>query len=147
MNDAPGLPLDELPLDQRQTFKTWTFDKLRFADTDLNGHVNNAAFATFCESGRVAFLYDDKDPWAPPGHAFVVVRLAIDFRAELFYPGIVDIGTRVTRIGRSSFTMGQGVFRDALCAATAESICVLIDEATRRSVALPPTLRERLNGL
>jgi acyl-CoA thioester hydrolase len=142
VNDIGGFAFD-----QRGSYKTWTFDKLRFADTDLNGHVNNAAFATFCESGRVAFLYDDQDPWAPPGHAFVVVRLAIDFRAELFYPGSVDIGTRVSRIGRSSFTMAQGVFNGELCAATAESVCALIDAGERRAVALPDGLRYRLAQL
>jgi acyl-CoA thioester hydrolase len=142
VNDIGGFALD-----QRGSFKTWTFDKLRFADTDLNGHVNNAAFATFCESGRVAFLYDEKDPWAPPGHAFVIVRLAIDFRAELFYPGTVDIGTRVARIGRSSFTLAQGIFNGEVCAATAESVGALIDVGERRAVALPDTLRHRLAQL
>jgi acyl-CoA thioester hydrolase len=32
---------------------SWTEEKLRYSDLDMNGHVNNACFATFCESGRV----------------------------------------------------------------------------------------------
>ena len=54
--------------------------------------MNNAVFATFFESGRVAFLYDPKVPLAPAGCEFVIARLTIDFRAELRWPGVVDIG-------------------------------------------------------
>ncbi len=90
------------------TFRLWTRDVLRFADTDRLGHVNNAAFATFCESGRVAFIWDPDAPLAQPGRAFVIVRLVIDFRAELHWPGAVDIGSTVLRIGNRSFTLGRG---------------------------------------
>ena len=30
-----------------------TFDKLRYADTDRQGHINNAVFATFLDTGRL----------------------------------------------------------------------------------------------
>jgi acyl-CoA thioester hydrolase len=134
-------------LTERASFKTWTSDKLRFNDTDILGHVNNAVFATACETGRVTFLYDPEHPMAPDGTDFVVVRLVIDFRREMRYPGTVEIGTRIIRVGRSSITMGQGLFKDGECVATAEGTCVLIDRETRKAVSLPPELRERLTSL
>jgi acyl-CoA thioester hydrolase len=134
---------------ERISYKIWTYDKLRYNDTDRQGHVNNTVFATFFETGRVAFLYDQKLKLAAPGCGFVVARLAIDFRAELYFPGTVDIGTRVLRIGRSSFVVGQGVFRDDLCVATAESVGVQMNDGTRRSQPLTPAmvawLEERLS--
>jgi acyl-CoA thioester hydrolase len=33
-------------------FPFLTFDKIRYADTDRQGHVNNAVYATFLETGR-----------------------------------------------------------------------------------------------
>jgi acyl-CoA thioester hydrolase len=133
---------------ERTSYKIWTYDKLRYNDTDRQGHVNNAVFATFCETGRVAFLYDEKLSLAAPGCDFVVARLAIDFRAELYFPGKVDIGTRVLSIGRSSFTVGQGVFKDDVCVATAESVGVQMNNGTRRSepltAAMTAWLEERL---
>ena len=39
-------------------------DKLRYADTDRQGHVNNACFATFLETGRVECLYNPSHPQA-----------------------------------------------------------------------------------
>ena len=140
-------PAHDPPLDRREGYKTWASDKLRFADTDLLGHVNNAAFATFCETGRVMFLYDPEREIKPPGTDFVIVRLVLDFRREMHYPGLVEIGTRVLRVGGSSFTMGQALFKDGECVATAESTCVLIDRASRESVRLPDEMRERLTAL
>jgi acyl-CoA thioester hydrolase len=111
------------------------------------GHVNNATYATFMESGRVSFLYAPERPLKPPGHDFVIVRLVIDFRAEAHYPGDVRIGTRLLALGSRSFTLGQGVFKDGACIATGESVLVLIDHDNRRAVPLPETLRERLQAL
>jgi acyl-CoA thioester hydrolase len=128
------------PPTERSSYAMWTYDKLRYGDTDRQGHVNNAVYSTFFETGRVAFLYDKNLALAAPGCEFVVARLAIDFHAELFFPGIVDIGTRVLRIGRSSFTMGQGVFMGDLCAATAEIVAVQMNIETRRSAALSPAM-------
>ena len=111
----------------------WVRDVLRYADTDRQGHVNNAVFATFAESGRVPILYDPARPLAPEGASFVLARLVVDYLSELRWPGEVAIGTSVLRIGRSSVTFGQGMFNDGRCVATAETVIVLMDETTRRS--------------
>ncbi len=39
-------------------FPVVTTDKLRYCDTDRQGHVNNAVFLTFLETGRVELLYN-----------------------------------------------------------------------------------------
>lgn len=130
---------------ERSSYSIWTYDKLRYGDTDRQGHVNNAVFATFCETGRVMFLYDERLNLAGPGANFVIVHLAIDYRAELFYPGQVDIGTRVLSIGRTSFRVGQGIFNGDTCAATGESVLVLMDESERTAIPLTPQLRDWLS--
>ena len=134
---ASALP----PATERGSYAIWTYDKLRYNDTDRQGHVNNAVFATFCETGRVMFLYDETLNFAGAGAIFVAVRLELDFRLELFYPGRVDIGTRVLGIGRTSVRLGQGIFNGNTCAATAETVLVLMDEATRKAKPLTPQLR------
>src|SRR5437879_3058155 len=95
-------------LTQASLFSQWAKDIVRYGDTDRQGHVNNAVFATFLESGRVAILYTPDRPLAPTGASFVIARLVLDFRAELHWPGEVSIGTIVLRLGNSSVTLGQG---------------------------------------
>jgi acyl-CoA thioester hydrolase len=145
MSAASAEPMPA-PATERAAYSIWTYDKLRYGDTDRQGHVNNAVFATFCESGRVTFLYDDRLALAGANGEFVVVRLEVDFRAELFYPGQIDIGTRVLGIGRSSFRLGQGIFNGETCAATAETVLVLMDKTTRKAVPLTPQLRQWLDS-
>jgi acyl-CoA thioester hydrolase len=128
-------------------FPCRTSDKIRYADTDRQGHVNNAIFATLLETGRVEILYEPSSPLADPGSAFVIARLVLDFHAEISWPGTVQIGTRVVAIGRSSVTLEQGLFQDGQCVATAETIIVHMDETTRRSRPLSQAATERFASL
>jgi acyl-CoA thioester hydrolase len=125
---------------EQSSYRLWAQDKLRYNDTDRQGHVNNAVYATFFETGRVSFVEEARRHVADVGSEFVVARVVIDFRAELHYPGFVDIGTRVRRIGRSSIVLAHAVFKDGLCAATGESVLVQLDTGTRRSAPLAATM-------
>lgn len=122
-------------------------DKIRYADTDRQGHVNNATFAQFLETGRVEMLYDPAAPLASEGASFVIARLALDFRSELTWPGHVHIGTRVTAVGKSSLTLQQGIFQGARCVAIAETVIVQVEDATRRARPLSDATAERLRSL
>jgi acyl-CoA thioester hydrolase len=129
------------PATARSSYPLWTTDIIRYGDTDRQGHVNNAVFATFFESGRTRFFAERNPALRTPETEFVIVRLEIDFRAELFFPGQVDIGTRVLAIGRSSFRLGQAVFSGDNCAATAACVMVLLDAESRKAWPLSAALR------
>jgi len=126
------------------SYPLWRRDIVRWGDLDSLGHVNNAMYARFLEGGRIAAF----EAWgwesSQSDRDFVIVRLAIDFRAQLHYPGEVRTGTRVVRMGRSSLTLAQALFEDDNCAATAEAIVAFIDLISSRSVPLPDELRARI---
>jgi len=126
-------------------FPLRTGDKLRYGDTDRQGHVNNAVFATFLETGRVELLYNED--LADDGAAFVIARLELDFQFEINWPGDVQIGTAVLEVGRSSFKLFQKVFQDGRPAAEAITVIVQMNEATRRSQPLSERARNRLREL
>ena len=132
MDTAPQPTPSDYPLHVTET--------LRFADTDRHGHITNSVFAVCCQTARVAFLEDPERPLAPPGTQFVLARLDIAFRHALHWPGTVDIGTRIARIGRSSVAFEQALFRLDRCVATANSVVVLTELVSRRSTALPEPL-------
>lgn len=132
------------PADQRAAYALWAHDKLRYGDTDRQQHINNAAYLTFLETGRVTFFYDQELGLLPPGREIVVARLEIDYHAELRYPGIADIGLRVLQLGRSSFRLGEAIFDGGRCAATAEVVMVLVDGASRKAVPIDGRMREWL---
>ena len=54
-------------------FPLRTYEKRRDVDTDRQGHVNNAVFASMLETGRVELLYNPDRPLPDPEGSFVIV--------------------------------------------------------------------------
>ena len=111
-------------------------DNVRFADLDPNEHVNNAVYATYFETGRVTLMKDSSYGLMPAGVSWIMVRLDIHFRAELRWPGTIEMGLGVAKFGRTSVTFDQVVFSGGTCVASAQSVSVLIDDNTRKPTPL-----------
>lgn len=119
-------------------------ERVRFGDLDPLGHVNNAAVATYFESARVALFEAVAGRLGSGGRSVVLAHIAIDYRAELTYPGTLMVGARVARIGRTSVTLDSAVFRGSECAAASRAVCVMVDTAARRPVPVDDALRAAL---
>ncbi len=134
------------PQARLEDFPLRTFDKLRYGDTDRQGHVNNAVFTTLLETGRVEMAYEGGRQVMDAGCSFVIARLELDFIGEIMWPGRVEIGTRVRSIGRSSLKVEQALFQDRRLVAWSESVIVQVNEATRKSQAFSDEAITRLKG-
>ena len=66
------------------------------------------------------------------------------YHLPLYFPGIVDIGTVVTKVGNSSYNLGQGIFREDECIATAEVVTVSFDPKSKTSKPIDSKLRDIL---
>ena len=132
----------------RALYHLWITDRLRYNDLDPVGHVNNNAVGQFVENGRVR-LFDEigRDP-AVPGQAmrlgWVVRRLEVDFIKEIRFPGDVEVGTRVVRIGTSSMIVRSGIFVEGACACTATTVSVCFDMIGRTSMPIPEDIRAKV---
>jgi acyl-CoA thioester hydrolase len=128
-------------------FPKKTFDKVRYADTDRQGHVNNSVFSTFLETGRVEILYNEKFPILIPAASFVIASLKLDFLKEIHWPGQVDIGTGILKVGKSSITIYQKLFQNDVCVAQAETVTVQVDQMTGKALPLSENALKNLNQL
>ena len=123
-------------------YASWTKCTIRYSDLDPNGHVNNGAINEFFEDGRVCFRNDRMINLGDEIlTGFALVKFTVEYLAPLYFPGSVDIGTVVTRIGGSSFSLGQGIFWDGECVATAKVVTVSFDPKSKHSQKLTPELR------
>ena len=131
---------------QRATYRIWGVETVRFSDTDAVGHVNNVSFAAYLETGRTTFGRACGLPIGVQGlgQHIVLARVEIDYRHEVHWPAVLDLGSAVVRLGRSSITLIQGVFIGDLCVATGREVLVMVDSATGRPATLPDELRARL---
>ncbi len=137
--------MNDLDLTAPGSFSHWTDDIVRFADLDRVGHVNNVAFATYSESGRVDFL-ERLNPGSTGGHGigWVIAKLTVNFLTAAYYPGDVRIGNVVRRIGTSSIVVDQGLFSNDKCFGTCETVLVWADTENERSVPLPDDMKAAL---
>lgn len=128
-----------------EDFPHRTTDIIRFGDLDPQGHVNNAVYSTYFETGRGEMFRAPDLGVGIAGATFVLVHTEISFLRELSWPGTVDIGTAVTRIGRTSFTLAQAVYCRGTCAATGSATMVLVDKVKKTPQPLPESAIARLS--
>lgn len=138
--------MPEPDLSRRESFSHWTPVTIRFCDQDSLGHVNNVALAAYVEAARTTYIYELIAKGGMEGLEFILARVLIDFRRELHYPGAVEVGARLVRMGNKSLTTGYGVFRGEDCIATSECVNVFYDLETRRTVAPPDSVRKALEA-
>ena len=147
MNDQPagrpGTPTPK-PALQLADYPHRVAEIVRFGDLDPQGHVNQAVFLTYFESGRVAMFRDPDLSVGVPGITYVMVRMEVDYLKELHWPGIIEIGTGIVEFGRSSFKAVQAIFRDGVCCARGHATLVCMDLQTRKATPLPQAAIERL---
>lgn len=122
-------------------YPCWIGETIRNADTDQFKHVNNAAIASYCEAGRMGLFAEPVLEEAIAGLSVVVAKLTIVFERELFYPGDVRIGTRVTAVGNASFQVSQALYGAQGRFATSEATCVMMDRAEHRPIRVPDAVR------
>jgi acyl-CoA thioester hydrolase len=119
-------------------------DIVRFRDMDAQGHVNNAVYSTYFETGRVGMFRDPDLSIGVDNATFVLARAEIDFLRELRWPGDLMVGTALKEFRRRSFVVAQAVFQNDDCVATGEFIMVTMDKASRKPIELPKEVIARL---
>ncbi len=131
---------------RREEFSHWVTVSLRYSDQDPLGHVNNVAYGNYFAEGRVALAHELLARGDHPGIDVVLANITIDYRQDMRYPGNVDVGTAIVRVGNKSLALRQGLFKDGKLVATAESVLVFFDTEAGKSVPVPEDVRSQLPG-
>lgn len=136
-------------LRSRTAFRHWTQVPLRYADLDPLGHVNNAAIPMCLEQARVAIIYPLMVEHGAGALELVIGRVLIDYLREVSYPGTIEVGTRIARVGTKSIETEHGIFMAGsdVCSGAAMTVLVLFDVEARRAAAMPEALRVVLASL
>ena len=119
----------------------------RYADVDPLWHINNVALAQYYEEARVSatmkIMGGQRIP-TPSGERILIAHQSIDYLRGGSYPGTLDIGVGVLRIGNSSYTYGMAMFQEGLCVSVSEAVLVFADASG--PARLPDEYRRRLDG-
>ena len=124
-----------------ETFDHWVSVTLRFADQDTWGHINNVAYGSYIGEGRTVLVGEILEALDRPDLGFLLASVKIDFRSEMHYPGIVEVGSRLLSLGKKSTTLGHGLFKDKRSVATAESVIVFAELESGKTIPVPDAVR------
>jgi len=118
--------------------------RVRWRDTDAQGHVNTAVFLTYLEEGRDAF-YAQVLGVSPN---YLVVRIEADLRAEIRHPDQqVTVRIQTERMGSTSLTTRETILTPAgEVAAEARVVTVRWDPSLRKPIPFSEAERMRLTA-
>ncbi len=119
--------------------------EVRFRDLDALGHVNNAVYATYFESARIAY-YQRLVGGSLDRLGIILAELTISYKAPAHFGDELLVGVRVSKIGSKSFTMDYAITRvgDGALIATGQSVLVAYDYAAGCSVPVSDEFRARV---
>ncbi|MDR3416018.1 MAG: thioesterase family protein [Nevskia sp.] len=124
---------------RREEFRQFIPMTVRWGDMDALGHVNNVQYFRYGESGRIAYFEplerDDPQFWKEYG--IILASMGCDFLAQVHYPAELEIGTRVTRFGRSSISMLSAIFLGDKVVAVLRGTVVWFDYAAQKTLPIP----------
>jgi len=134
----------------RADFRWFMTIATRWADNDAYGHVNNTVYYQWFDTAVNSWLVEagllDIERGDPIG---LVVETSCSYFAPLGFPGDVDVGIAVERLGNSSVTYRIGVFDAGQAEPSAQGhfTHVYVGRVGRRPAALPDEWRGKLETL
>ena len=118
----------------------------RYADVDHLRHVNNIAIAAYYDEARARFTIETvRRAGVTSGMRVVTVQANVSFLAEVFNPGVIQIGTGISRIGTASYEISQALFQYDRCVGVCVAVFVNAPTSGSKSAPLPDKYRSVLS--
>lgn len=128
----------------KSDFKYFEMITLRWADNDSYGHINNAHYYSFFDTAVDGFLMQHAMRSLLAGeYQTLVVASECRYLRQVSSPGVIQVGVRLGRLGRSSITYEVAVFNEESDEAAAQGLFVhvCVNRATQRPVDVPHAFR------
>lgn len=114
------------------------FARVYFADTDFSGVVYHARYLEFLERGRSEFLRlsgihhkELADSLDSERVSWAVHKMNINYHKSAHIDDILDIRTRIKKLGGARITMGQMIFRNDFLLVSADVEVALVNSKGR----------------
>jgi len=137
-------------LPTRSDFKILRPMQTRWLDNDQYGHVNNVMYYSYFDTAVNGWLMEATKTDTRKLNAIgLVAETGCKFFKAVSFPDQLYAGLRLEKLGNSSVIYQIGLFREeeADPAALAKFVHVYVDAVTRKSVPVPPAIRDALATL
>lgn len=134
----------------RTDFPTFRTITTRWEDEDVYGHVNNVVYYSFFDTAVNGFLIEATGTDIRRLDAVgLVAETQCEYSRELNFPGDVQAGLAVTKLGTSSIVYRIGLFQGDSDepAAIGRFVHVYVDAAARTVTPIPESIRAAVTPL
>jgi acyl-CoA thioester hydrolase len=119
---------------------------VRWSDCDMYQHVNNAVYVTYFEEAR-GWFWRDMMGAGFKGFDFIIAEVTCTYLAPAVLTETLHIDVEVTTVGTKSFQLSYAITGEGGRAiATGRSAQVMYDHEAKRSLAISPEIREKLEA-
>lgn len=122
--------------------------RVYYEDTDAGGIVYYANYLRFAERGRTEFLrtlgLDQQQLREESGLVFAVRRVEVEYELPARLDDLLDVHTRIVRMGGARLEMGQEMLRDETRLVSMMVQVVSLDSQTTRARRLSRFIRDIL---
>lgn len=123
--------------------------QLRFADTDMLGHINNAFFLSYMEVARMSYFSEvlaEEVDWKKEG--IILAKVEVEYKIPIFIEDDLHVQIRVEQISSKSFLITYRFIKENLpnrpLAATGSTLMVCYDYQENKSIVMPRVWREKI---
>lgn len=124
--------------------------QLRFVDTDMLGHINNANFLTYMEVARMSYFNEvlgDAVDWKKEG--IILAKATVEYKVPIFIEDNLYVQICVDHISSKSFHISYRFIKEnspeRIVAALGSTLMVCYDYQENRSIVMPTVWREKIS--
>ena len=138
-----------MPAEENLTFRHKMPIQIRFNDVDRYGHVNNNAYFSYYDLGKVDYLSSVLNLYAgTPDVVPVIANINADFFMPVFYSDDIVVETCIPHVGTKSFTLVQRAINRAtgveVCRCRTVMVCFSL--SAQASVEVPEDYRAAIHA-
>ena len=123
--------------------------QIRFADTDMLGHVNNANYLTYMELARMSYfneVVNDAVDWSKEG--VILAKAVVDYRRPILIEDTLYVYLAVDHISSKSFNFSYRFVvvkeGEEIIYAEGSTIMVCFDYQLQKSIVMPEKWKSRI---
>lgn len=134
-----------------EKYKFFTPVRVRYADTDAQGHVFFSNYLVYFDQGLTDYLKAigyGYDTMLEDGFDFFYVETQCTFKGSARFDEVLHVHARITHIGRTSFTFQFAIYKadsDELIT-TGRIVAVAVEKGGRQPVPVPERLRKAVEA-
>lgn len=121
--------------------------QIRFNDVDGYGHVNNNSYFAYYDLGKEDYLRKVLNVnYSSAEIVPVIANINADFFLPIFHNDEIEIETRVSHVGKKSFTLQQRAIntKTDVIVCQSQTIMVCFNLKTQESAEIPDSFRKAI---